>query len=410
MIEIENDIVIFQIIFKLFLVVEYYMPLKPAERWIFEQSLYHPFLFRYVIRPQLYKRNSNDPEKVHEYVLELLGEVDVCKTLAKNRYFFDAPWLKIRLNDKWIKPIGTAAGLDKNGDALEPFSDVYGFQEPGTVIISRREGNERPRVAVDNKSNDLYNAQGFPSKGMGHFIEKINAFRRFYTLYPIYVSVCGLPLSEENAVEQAMADMEILLQELNPYVDGFVWNPFSPNTAALTKLREPKIFRETAELMKKHASDKLRLVKMGPYDDKKREHLDLINGFLEGGGHGAVVVNTKMFPKDKLPVSDWRYPSAGRSGAFLKPYRLRAVQETREAFPEAVIFATGGIFDGDDAYETFKAGATALESYTPETFYGLGLVAKKQKRILKRLEAEGYSSMTELQRTVRKGKKLLCNQ
>lgn len=386
------------------------MPLNFAERYCFEQSLRHPSLFRNVIRPALYRRNGNDPEKVHECVLELLQDSGVMKILDRSSYLFDNPVLDIPLNGEVVRPFGTAAGVDKNGDALVPFSRIYGFQEPGTVVMPKRDGNKRPRVAVDNKRNDLYNAQGFPSFGKEYFLGNIIEFRVEYPDYPVYASICGLPLSEEKAVDMAMAEMETLLAELNPYIDGSVWNPFSPNTAALAKLRTPNIFRETAELMKRRAGGKLRLVKMGPYEPaEKRQWLGLVNGFLEGGGHGVVAVNTKMFAKEQVPSAEWGYPSAGRSGAFLRDYRLRAVSDTREAFPEAVIFAAGGIFDGDDAYETFKLGATALESYTPETFYGPGLVAQKQQRVEERLLEDGYETLEDLQIQARKWRKLLSD-
>jgi dihydroorotate dehydrogenase len=219
-------------------------------------------------------------------------------------------------------------------------------------------------------------------------------------------------LSEENAEETALGEMEILLRELNPYVQGFVWNPFSPNTDALKLLRTERVFTEHAELMKKHASDKLLLVKMGPYEDDSTErsrHLSLVNAFLGGGGHGIVGPNTKMVPKEQVPSEEWGYASAGRSGASLKPYRMRMVRDTLKAFPDAVVFACGGIFDGDDAYETFRAGATTVESYTSETFYGPGLKMQKQRRVLQRLKQDGYEHMQDLQSDVRKGRKLLCD-
>ena len=385
------------------------MLLNSAEGFLFEQSLLRPLLFRYAVRSGLYMRNGGDPERVHDYVLGMLNDADVGEVLRENSYIFDSPWLEISLNGHRVRAMGTAAGLVKNGDALMGLSHIYGFQEPGTVIVSQRKGNDMPRVFADSRHNDLYNAQGFPSKGMNYFLSKIRYFRETMPDYPIYVSECGLPLSEENAVETALEQMEVLLTELDPYVQGHVWNPFSPNTDALALLRTPEVFREHAELMKRYAPDKLRLVKMGPYEkDGREQHLRLTEAFLDGGGHGIVGPNTKMVPKGEVPAKNWGYKSAGRSGASLKPYRLRMTADTHQAFPEAVIFACGGIFDGDDAYDTFILGATALESYTPETLYGPGLVASKQRRIFERMVSDGYDDLEQLQTVTRGGRKLLC--
>ena len=172
------------------------MPLNSAERFLFEQSLHHPLLFRYAVRRGLYMRNGGDPERVHDYVLGMLNDADVGEVLRENSYIFDSPWLEISLNGHRVRAMGTAAGLDKNGDALMGLSHIYGFQEPGTVIVSQRKGNDMPRVFADSRHNDLYNAQGFPSKGMNYFLSKIRYFRETMPDYPIYVSECGLPLSE----------------------------------------------------------------------------------------------------------------------------------------------------------------------------------------------------------------------
>ncbi|MSP79245.1 MAG: hypothetical protein EXR67_06835 [Dehalococcoidia bacterium] len=390
------------------------MALNSLERFVFEQSLRYPVLFRKLVRPQLYQRNHSDPELVHEAALKLLGDPVVIDTLNKHYslLFKAPPELTIELAGRHIAPFGTAAGFDKNGDALEALSHVFGFQEPGTVVLYPRPGNPRPRVATDDAHEDLYNAQGFPSQGLDYFLANLTRYRNS-TFRPrpssIFVSICGLPPAEQHAVEFALKEMETLLTRIAPFADGFVWNPFSPNTAALSLLRKPEVFRETARLMWKHAEQKLRLVKMGPYEPDTAEATDslkLVEAFLEGGGHGVVLVNTKAFPKDQVPVKTWGYPSAGRSGRFLKPYRLRAVRDIRQAFPQAVIIASGGISDGLDAYETFKAGATALEGYTPYTYHGYGLLAHIARGVAYHLQAEGYKNLEELQKQVRHGASL----
>ena len=75
----------------------------------------------------------------------------------------------------------------------------------------------------------------------------------------------------------------------------------------------------------------------------------------------------------------------------------------RRAFPEAVIIASGGIYDGDDAYDTFKAGANMVEGYTPYVFYGVGLLRQIQSVVVKRLDADGYDSLEHLQSDAKQG-------
>jgi len=234
-----------------------------------------------------------------------------------------------------------------------------------------------------------------------NFYRKLGFLASNYAKSLIYASVCGLPLTDN--LDDAFSEMETLLDRLNPYVEGFVWNPFSPNTAALSKLRTPEMFRKNAELVSQSIGGKLKLVKIGPYDDTeeaKRNMLLLIEDWMTGGGDGVVTTNTYMVPKDQVPSKDWGYPSAGRSGRSLDSYRSRSVLDIREAFPDAVIIATGGIFDGDTAYQTLRY-ADAVEGYTPYTFYGLGLLPRIADRVSERLQREGFKNLEEMQKAYR---------
>ncbi|MEM5802051.1 MAG: hypothetical protein QXQ18_01560 [Candidatus Aenigmatarchaeota archaeon] len=355
-------------------------------------QLNHPFIFKNFIRPWLYRKNNNDVESVHEYILKFLNELEVLNILEKKQKEFYFEELEITINGKKIIPLGTAAGFDKNCEALLPLSYVFGFQEVGTIVVNFREGNPKPRVTTDAKKEAIYNAQGFPSKGVEYSLRKLREFRKKRPEYPIYANICGIPNSEKE-LDKSLDEVSLLIDKLNPYVDGFVWNPSSPNTEILKFLRTQEMFKKHAEIMKQKAPDKLKLVKIGPYDkneEGKKESLSLIEAFVENGGNGIVGVNTYRIPYN------WPYKSAGVSGRPLAEYRLRAVKDARERFPDIIIFATGGIFDVEDAYRTIEAGANVLQFYTPLTFYGFGLVKKIGEGLIKKLKENGYTNLEKL--------------
>lgn len=375
--------------------------LSAIDKFNMIRGMFNPEFFKDKVRPHLYKLANDDPEVVHEIILnEVSKNKNAIKLLSP---FFKAPEeLKIKVNNLEMAPFGISAGFDKNGDALEALSCFFGFLEPGTVVVNIREGNQKPRVATDDKNLDLYNAQGFPSKGLDYFMPNLIAYKKSNPKTPVFVNMCGMPIAENNAIEVAMNEMEVLLKKLEPYVDGFVWNCASPNTAALQMLRTREIFSRTSALMKELAPNKLRLVKMWPYEEAdKNDTMNFVRSFIEAGGHGVVSTNTKMFKKEEMPVDKWGYPSAGRSGSFLKSYRLRSVKDLREEFPDAIIVATGGIYDGNDAYETFKAGANMIEGYTPYTFYGVGLLKKIESGVISNMQKDGIKNLSELQSTVK---------
>src|SRR3989344_2016814 len=301
------------------------------EKQAFKVGLRNSIFFRQIVRRAAYSRADNDPEKVHELALEALNEyTDVIEEVKKD---FDFEDLHIDITGKNVMPFGTAAGLDKNGDTLNPLSKLFGYQKTGTIIVPIREGNKRPRVAVDEKANEIYNAQGFPSKGLDYALEKIQKFRENNKEAVLIPSICGLPL--EDNLSNAYQELETILTKINPYIDGVEWNCFSPNTKALVALRTPTEFERSAFLIKDIIGDKLAVVKMGPYEEEKSsEWLKLVESFLYGGGNGLTAVNTYMVPKEKVPSETWGYPSAGRSGTHLQTYRQRALKDARTNFPD----------------------------------------------------------------------------
>lgn len=371
------------------------------ERKAFEKSLTSTRFFREVVRPILYTRARNDAEQVHEFALEALVLYE--SAVRKVSPLFDIPELQLELAGKCVTPFGIAAGLDKNGDASYPLSKLFGFLEIGTIVVPKREGNLRPRVAVDNEREEIYNAQGFPSKGLDHVLGNLAAYRSRDGQAPLLLNICGIP-PDQNQLAVAHQELETLLDKLGPYADGFVWNPFSPNTEALKLLRTPDEFKQTAEQVKEKAPTKLRLVKMGPYDsvlERQRAWLELVGAWMDGGGHGVVVVNTYMVPKETVPAENWKYPSAGRSGKFLQVYRQRAIKDVRREFPKAFIIATGGIDSAEEAMAAFKAGANVLEGYTPYTFHGFGLLHEIALGVITKLNVNGYKTLADFQKNLR---------
>lgn len=362
---------------------------------LYDIALTNPGVFRRFVRPLLYQRCGGDPEMVHELAVDLLREHETVLEDVSSK--FDFGELHLRVAGKSRMPFGTAAGFDKDGEALYPLSLIFGFEEPGTVVLRRREGNPRPRVAVDASRREVYNAQGFPSLGAEHFAENARRYRERGGKAPLLVSICGIPPSP-GEMEEAYSEMESLVAAIGPYADGFVWNPYSPNTAALQLLRTPECFSRTAELMKDRAGGKLRLVKMGPYDDTSESGANwnaLLQNWMDGGGDGIVATNAYPVPRGQVPSPTWGYAFAGRSGRFLHPFRDRAVRDAKQMFPSAVVVATGGIDSGAEALKAFEAGADMLEGYSPYTFEGFGLLARISRELVRLLHQKGYATLAE---------------
>ncbi|MBI4116208.1 hypothetical protein HY449_00515 [Candidatus Pacearchaeota archaeon] len=374
------------------------------ERKIFEYCLANSEFFEKIGRPLSYFLNGNDPEKVHERALELLNKYqDVVEKISPS---FDFPNLHVDVAGKSVMPFGNAEGMDKNGVVLYPLSKIFGFVSIGTVPLNARGGNEKPRVFVDGRNGNVYNAQGFPSRGA-------KIARRNAVIYKrvkcgeklLFSNLCGMPSSsDEKGIKNSYRELETLVRDFSRISDGIIWNPYSPNTDSLKLLRTRDVFRASAKIISDVVGkEKLKLVKMGPYDDSEEERknwLFLVDAFLEGGGNGIVAVNTYMVPRDKVPAANWGYPSAGVSGRFLRDFRQRAICDARKNFGKDVfIIATGGIVSADEAFKSFQAGANLLSGYTPYILHGLGLIKKIAEGLETKLNELGYKTLEEFQKS-----------
>ncbi|MEX1158548.1 MAG: quinone-dependent dihydroorotate dehydrogenase, partial [Thermomicrobiales bacterium] len=75
--------------------------------------------------------------------------------------------MRLRVWDlPFANPLGVAAGLDKDGDAVEALHALgFGHVEVGTITLRPQPGNDRPRIWRVPKQSAVINAMGFPSSG-----------------------------------------------------------------------------------------------------------------------------------------------------------------------------------------------------------------------------------------------------
>ena len=83
--------------------------------------------------------------------------------------------------------IGLAAGLDKNGEAIDAFDAMgFGYVEVGTVTPKPQPGNLKPRVYRLKKSRAVINRLGFNNKGVDNLLKNLKARR---SLIPVGVNI-----------------------------------------------------------------------------------------------------------------------------------------------------------------------------------------------------------------------------
>jgi dihydroorotate dehydrogenase len=143
----------------------------------------------------------------------------------------DDPVLRTRLAGLDLSnPIGLAAGLDKNGEAVRGLSRLgFGFVECGSVTPRPQAGNPKPRLFRLAEARAVINRMGFNNDGLEAFAARLE--RR-----PAGATV-GANLGANKDTEDKATDYVAGLQRLAGLASYFTVNISSPNTPGLRALQ-----------------------------------------------------------------------------------------------------------------------------------------------------------------------------
>ena len=310
-------------------------------------------------------------------------------------------------NIQFPHKVGLGAGFDKNAKYLNELQALgFGFVEIGTVTPLPQGGNEKPRLFRLPKDKALINRMGFNNDGVHAVAQRLKNWQLTISNrqpaakehLPIanYGLVIGGNIGKNKLTlnEDAWKDYETCFLALHKWVDYFVVNVSSPNTAGLRELQEKeslrKIFSQLRIKSEELGVKKPILLKIAP--DLTPEQLDdVIALALEIKLDGLVVSNTTI-SRENLQTANSKLQAIGNGGLSGLPLKHRSTelvkyihQQTKGQIP---IIASGGIFTGDDAKEKLDAGASLVQVWTGFIYEGPGIV----KRICKELEVNSPPS------------------
>lgn len=287
-------------------------------------------------------------------------------------------------------PIGLAAGLDKNGEALGGLSRLgFGFVECGSVTPRPQAGNPRPRLFRLQEDQAIINRMGFNNAGLEAFAARLA--RR-----PAGV-VVGANLGANKDSADRAADYVTGLRRLAGLSDYLVVNISSPNTPGLRALQgRGELDDLLGRLAEARGPGSAPLfLKIAP-DLDAAEVAMIVEAALAHGIDALIVSNTTLDRPASLR-SGWRGEAGGLSGAPLKDRALGALRAAAEAAGGRLpLVAAGGIGSGADAFARLRAGATAVQVYSALVYEGPGLVARIRRDLAARLRAEGAASLSEV--------------
>lgn len=346
---------------------------------IFYKSIIRPIFFRF------------DPEKVHDFTIRCLGIASqspfICGVLKQ---MFVPNQMPIDLFGlRFPNPVGLAAGMDKNCDALPIWEALgFGFAEMGAITAVAQPGNPKPRIFRIIPEQAIINRMGFNNKGVDEIAAKLSDLKKKGVRVNIPLGV-NLGKSRIVPLQGAPQDYETTFRKLWDFFDFFVVNVSSPNTPNLRLLQNKESLKEildTLTLANKNLAEKRQsveknesnirpkpiLVKIAP--DLSYEAIEeVISICFECQIAGIVATNTTITrPESANPyVSKFYKEEGGLSG---RPLRDRSTEIIRFIYKKTSgklpIIGVGGIFTPQDAWEKIGAGASLIQVYTGMIYEG----------------------------------------
>ena len=284
-------------------------------------------------------------------------------------------------------PVGLAAGLDKNGEALRGLSRLgFGFVECGSVTPRPQPGNPRPRLFRLSEDRAVINRMGFNNAGLEAFAARLS--RR-----PAK-AVIGANLGANKDTDDKAADYVAGLTRLRGLADYVAVNVSSPNTPGLRDLQGRAALDDLlGRLAEARAGDPTPVfLKVAP-DLTAAEIQLIVEAALDHGVDALIVANTTMDRPDTLKSPE-RGEAGGLSGAPLTARAMAALRAAAEASAGRLpLIAVGGIGSGEDAYDRIRAGACAVQIYSALVYEGPGLVGRIKRDLAARLRADGFSTV-----------------
>lgn len=325
-----------------------------------------------------------DPETAHGMAIRALKVLPLPVPPA------DDPVLRTRLASLDLpNPIGLAAGLDKNGEALRGLSRLgFGLVECGSVTPLAQPGNPRPRLFRLSEDQAIINRMGFNNAGLEVFAEHLKT-RPTDT-------VIGANLGANKETEDKAADYVAGLRRLKGLADYVTVNVSSPNTPGLRALQGRAALDDLLGRLAAARGDDPTPVFLKIAPDLTPDEIALIvEASLDHRIDALIVSNTTLDRPSTLRAPD-RGETGGLSGRPLQA-RARAALAAAAAASNGrlPLIAVGGIDTGAEAYARIRAGASAIQLYSALIYGGPGLVGCIKRDLVERLRADGFTSVTE---------------
>ncbi|MCK2127493.1 quinone-dependent dihydroorotate dehydrogenase [Thauera aromatica] len=322
-----------------------------------------------IARPLLF---SLDAETAHELTLHALALAGRLLPPGKPEAVPTVEVMGLRFPNR----IGLAAGLDKNGEAIDGLARMgFGFIEIGTITPRAQPGNPRPRMFRLPEAHAIINRMGFNNHGVDALLAHVGAAK--------YRGILGINIGKnaDTPIERAADDYLACLDKVYAQASYVTVNISSPNTKNLRQLQGEselddllgRLKAAQARLADTHGRYVPLTLKIAP--DLDDAQIVNIADALRRHRIDAVIATNTTITRDKVQGLPHGNEQGGLSGAPVFDASTAVVRRLAGALAgEVPIIAAGGVLDGSGARAKIDAGAVLVQLYSGLVYRGPALV------------------------------------
>ena len=257
--------------------------------------------------------------------------------------------------------LGTAAGLDKNGDFIDSLGKLgFGFLEVGTVTPMPQKGNSKPRVFRVYEDEAIINRLGFNNKGVDYLVENLKKRK--------YKGIIGVNIGANKSSKgsERINDYLICLEKVHEYADYITINISSPNTPNLRDFHEKDHLNDLIVSVNNKVNQINTeipiFLKISP--DESDEVIDNIIELIEHSSFSGIIATNTTIDKNDIRNKKLREIQGGLSGKPLMEKSTSKISYIKSKNKDLNIIGVGGVMNKQDYKAKINSGASLVQIYT----------------------------------------------
>ena len=325
---------------------------------------------------------SLDPEVAHDLTLT---QVQRAYALGLTRLVCKSvPPLPVTVMGlDFPNPVGLAAGMDKNGEYLDPLAALgFGHLVIGTVTPRPQPGNPKPRLFRLVEHEAIINRMGFNNVGVEAMLRNVekSAFR----------GVLGINIGKnaDTPIERAADDYLACLDAVYGRATYVAVNISSPNTKNLRDLQSTErldqllaaIMARRDALAARTGSVKPLAVKIAP--DLDDEQIAAIAELALKHRVDALIATNTTIGRTGIEGHRHAGEAGGLSGRPVFALSTDVLRKLSRLLAGRIpLIGVGGVLTGADAKAKIDAGASLVQIYTGFIYRGPDLIAEARRAL-----------------------------